>query len=124
MDIGSIHRRLRCMAEEFLWGTKFVFAQSVSDLRTSNRGRKAKIRAYCHERGAIIPTCGRAGCEGNIRTSAFPLAPGSPPRCVVQDILRTIPEHISPAERLQNDTEREESSGAAESGQLHGRALR
>src|ERR1700724_1679018 len=90
----------------------------------NSKGRKARTRVYCREREAIIPTCGRAGCGENIRTSASPPVPESPPRCVVRGILRTIPEQISPAERPQNDTETEESSDAAESGQLCGKALR
>ena|ERR1700676_4947991 len=94
------------------------------DQAINNTGRKGKRRVYCRERGALIPACGRAGYEENIRTSASPRVPESPPRCVVRGILQTIPEHISPAERLQNDTEREESSDEAELNQLRGRALR
>src|ERR1700738_3204156 len=90
----------------------------------NSKGRKARTRVYCREREAIIPACGRAGCGENIRTSAFPPAPESPPRCVVRGILKTIPVQISPAEQPRNGTETEESSTEAGSGLLRGMALR
>src|ERR1700719_307073 len=99
-------------------------AQSVTDLRTGNTGRRGKIRVYCRERVAIIPTCGRADYAENIRTSASPPVRELQPRYVVRGISQTIPERISPAERPQIDTETEEPSGEAAAGRLRERALR